>query len=152
MLCGMNKPDKNDDGDDNGDSNNTKPQESYLSIEDFSDFLKKFDNKIPVQRRKGYYAKYFVITDATRLTPMTPAAGLESFPLPLSHDENEIKQFLKLVAIHMIESNLHLETKSELSAMIELCKYFNLSDNLTSRVSFYVYVYMHRCHFMQYCM
>ena len=75
---------------------------SYLSIEDFSEFLSKLDAKIPIpyQHSKAYYGKYFIL-DGSEHSLDAPA------PLPLTDDENSMKVMLRNLANHTIGCNLH---------------------------------------------
>jgi hypothetical protein len=139
MLCSM----------DTSDSGDSTTDQSYLSIEDFSEFLTGFDNKFPVQYRKGSYAKHFTI-EAAGPFQIAPALDDSQLVVSLTNDENAIKVYLRNVAIHMIKANLHSEKKSELSAMIELCRHFNLSYDLKSHVSLSVWSVM--CYVLCMCL
>lgn len=93
---------------------------STWSIESFSKFLIKFDQAFT--GRFNYRAKSVIIAD-------------ERAHLPTNHQEDDIiKVHLRRVAIDMIQSNLHSEKNSELSAMIDVSKHFNLPADLKNTV------------------
>jgi hypothetical protein len=104
---------------------------STLSLEDFSDFLISVDQKFPLQCSKDDYAKYFSIEQTIKIAP-----GLDHSLLSISNDQNAVKIYLRDVALYVIEKNVQSEKKSELSAMIELCRHFQISHELKSQVSF----------------
>ena len=123
MLCGMDKP-----------AADASIPQSYLSIEDFAGFLTSFDKKIPITNKGAYYAKYFVMSGTDGSTPLAPTVNTGECQQLLTDDDNTIKVYLRNVANHMVHLNIHSDDKAALSAMIDLCKHFNLSYDLISQV------------------